>query len=240
MVSKDRVLALLPAYNEEKKIGQAVSRISREVDSRVVVIDDGSKDQTRQEAEGCGAIVLSHGRRKGVGSAIRTGIEYALKNDYGITVILAGNNKDDPDEIPRLIDPIVTGEYDLVQGSRYLPGGRYGGMPLYRILATKYLHPFLFSCVTGRRITDSANGFRAMRMTLFLDERINLHQDWLDHYELELYLLYKAITLGYRFKEVPVTKIYPPKEIGYTKMQPFIGWWSILKPIILLRLGIKK
>ncbi len=89
-------------------------------------------------------------------------------------------------------------------------------------------------------MTDSANGFRAFRLSLLQDPRINLAQDWLDHYELEPYLYFKAITLGYKVKEVPVTKIYPPKELGYTKMTPWAGWWSILRPIILLGLRIRK
>ena len=69
---------------------------------------------------------------------------------------------------------------------------------------------------------------------------INLDQEWLNGYELEPYLLFKANKLSYRVKEVSVTKIYPPKELGYTKMRPFIGWWSILKPLVYLGLGIKK
>jgi dolichol-phosphate mannosyltransferase len=112
-------------------------------------------------------------------------------------------------------------------------------MPLYRHLATR-LHPLLFSLSARRRVTESTNGFRAFRATLLTDVRIDLRQDWLDEYELEPYLYWKTIRLGYRICEVPVTKIYPPKSIGYTKMKPITGWWSILKPILLLGLGIRK
>jgi dolichol-phosphate mannosyltransferase len=94
--------------------------------------------------------------------------------------------------------------------------------------------------IAGRRISDSTNGFRAYRTTLLRDPRINLEQDWLDKYELEPYFFYKAITLGYKVQEVPVTKIYPARELGYTKMKPITGWWSILRPIFLLGLRIKK
>ena len=65
-------------------------------------------------------------------------------------------------------------------------------------------------------------------------------QSWLDRYELEPYLLLKAIRLGYRHCEVPVTKIYPPHEHGYTKMRPVVDWWSILRPVVYLGLGMKK
>ena len=154
-------------------------------------------------------------------------------------VILAGNDKDRPDEIPRLLAQIREG-CDFVQGSRYLDGGNYGNMPIYRRLATQFVHPWLFTLATCRRITDSTNGFRAFRLSLLEDKRIDLTQDWLDQYELEPYLFFKAITLGYRVAEVPVTKIYPPKELGYTKMKPITGWWSILRPIFLLGLRIRK
>lgn len=67
-----------------------------------------------------------------------------------------------------------------------------------------------------------------------------MDQAWLDKYELEPYLMFKAIKLGYKFKEAAVTKIYPAKKLGYTKMKPIIGWWSILRPLVFLGLGIKK
>lgn len=110
-------------------------------------------------------------------------------------------------------------------------------MPFYRKWATR-LHPFLMSMITGQRLTDSTNGFRAFRIAIFNDRRIDIDPPYLDHYELEPYLLYKAITLGYRFIEVPVTKIYPSRRLGYTKMRPITGWWSILRPVIYLGLRI--
>ena len=112
-------------------------------------------------------------------------------------------------------------------------------MPLYRKYATR-VHPWLMSLITGHRITDSTNGFRAFRLSIFNNLKINIDQPWLDRYELEPYLLYKVITLGFRYKEVPVTKIYPSRKLGYTKMKPVTGWWSILRPLIYLGLGIKK
>jgi len=113
-------------------------------------------------------------------------------------------------------------------------------MPVYRRPATGVIHPWLFSLAARRRITDSTNGFRAMRLSLFDDLRIGLDQAWLDRYELEPYVFCKAIRLGHKVKEVAVTKIYPPKTEGYTKMKPIIGWWSILRPVLYLALGIKR
>jgi dolichol-phosphate mannosyltransferase len=241
IAQKLRVLVAPIATNEEKKIISVFNRFAGlDVADEIVLMDDGSTDDTRRAVEAMGYKVISHPERRGVGAAIRTVIEYARQHKFGIIVIMAGNDKDRPVEIPRLIEPILRDGYDFVQGSRYLPGGDFGNMPKYRQFATRYVHPWIFSLITGRRITDSTNGFRAIRLSALEDPKIDFHQNWLDKYELEPYLFYKFIKLGYKVREVPVTKIYPPKALGYTKMAPITGWWSILRPLVLLGLGLKK
>ena len=240
MFDGKRILCIAPCYNELHKIDKVVSRIiAAAVVDEILVVDDGSTDGSPDAAKARGATILPLGKTLGVGTAIRKGIEYGIDNNFDIIVIIAGNNKDEPKEIVKLLRSITQEGYDFVQGSRFKSGGYYGKMPLYRIIATK-IHPWLFSIVAGKRITDSTNGFRAFRTSLFQDKRINLWQEWLDEYELEPYLYYKAIKLGYKTTEVPVTKIYPPKKLGYTKMRPITGWWSILRPLFLLGLGIRK
>jgi dolichol-phosphate mannosyltransferase len=191
-------------------------------------------------ARGLGATVLPLGKTVGVGAALRAGYRYAQQKKYDVAVVMAGNNKDSPEEIPILLDPIADGRADFVQGSRFLkPDANFGPMPLYRKLATR-VHPLLFSLAVRRRVTESTNGFRAVRTSLLKDPRIALDQSWLDEYELEPYLMFKAIRLGYGFAEVPVTKIYPPRKLGQTKMKPITGWWSILRPLVYLGLGLKE
>lgn len=240
MYKNQRIAALIPAFNEQAKIGAVVARCDFSLLDLVLVIDDGSTDATAQVARDKGAEVLSHGTRKGVGAALRSGLEHAQAAGFDIAVILAGNNKDNPAEITRLLDPICDRDCDLVMGSRYMNGGSYGGdMPLYRRIATR-LHPWLVSRFVRRPITESTNGFRALKLSLLDDQRINLHQRWLDAYGLEVYLLWKTLVLGYRHTEVPCTKIYPPKKLGWTKMKPITGWWNILRPIFLLGLGLRR
>ena len=234
-----KIIALVPAYNEEAKIGRVVERTDHRLVDTLLVVDDGSTDATAVVAQARGAEVLSTGMTRGVGAALRSGMEYARKSGYDIAVIMAGNNKDDPSEIPRLLDPICDEGFDFVIGSRFLPGGSCGGdTPFYRRLATR-LHPWLMSRFVGKRLTESTNGFRAFRLTLLDDERINLRQPWLDTYGLEVYLLWKVLKLGYRHTEVPCTKTYPCKALGYTKMKPFVDWWSILRPLFVLGLGLR-
>lgn len=235
-----RVMAASIAHNEAAKIGRVLDRFTPGLVDRIVVVDDASTDETAAVAEQKGALVLRHPRRSGAGAAIRTAIKHAVSEGFDVLVILAGNDKDRPPEIERLLAPIAERGYDFVQGSRYLQGGDFGQMPFYRRLATRYMHPMLFSLLVGRRFTDTTNGFRAIRLSALADPRIDLDQRWLDQYELEPYVFYKMITLGYRVTEVPVTKIYPPHELGYTKMKPITGWWSILRPLVLLGLRLKR
>lgn len=232
-----RVALVVPVLDEEKKIGEVVRRVPRDVVDHLLVVDDGSTDGSRDVARAGGADVLELGRTVGVGAALRAGFAHVRSHGCDVIVVCAGNNKDAPEEIPRLLDAIIAGA-DFVQGSRYLAGGGTGGMPLYRKIATR-IHPMLFSFLTGRQVTESTNGFRAFRATLLNDPRIRLDQAWLDEYELEVYLYFRTVRLGYVTREVPVTKIYPPRALGYTKMAPVTGWWSMLRPLVLLGFGLR-
>jgi len=234
-----RVLAATFAYNEGEKIRRTLARHPPDRTYDLLVHDDGSTDGALSGIDPR-IFVLRHDTNQGIGASMKRVFQHALDHAYDVLVIHAGNDKDNPLEIPTLLDPIARDVADFVQGSRYLAGGGFGNMPAYRVFGTRVVHPLIASAAARKRITESTNGFRAFRTALLRDTRIDWRQPWLDRYELEPYLLLKAIRLGYRHVEVPVTKIYPPHEIGYTKMRPFVDWWSIIRPIVYLGLGLRK
>ncbi len=232
-----KVVVVPFAFNEGEKIKTTLDRIPRDRGWHVMVMDDGSTDGSLDDP---GVEVLRNETNMGVGFSMKRVLHHVREQGFDVIVILAGNNKDEPEEIPALLGPIESDEADLVQGSRYLPGGGYGNTPFYRRIATRWIHPLLFSIFARRRMTDTTNGFRAIRLSILDDEGIVIDQPWLDRYELEPYILFRAIRQGYRVAEAPCTKIYPPRAQGYTKMKPVTGWWSILRPIFLLGLGLKR
>lgn len=239
MYLNHRIALVVPVLDEVGKIEEVLQRVPRDVVDSVLVVDDGSKDGSAELARRQGAVVISLHRTLGVGAALREGFRWVAEREFDVVAVCAGNNKDAPEELTRLLDPICRKRADFVQGSRFLLGGRRGNMPLYRRVATR-IHPLVFSVAARKNVSESTNGYRAFRASILRDPRIRLDQDWLDGYELEPYLYWKVIRLGYVTAEAPVSKIYPARHLGYTKMRPITGWWSILRPVFLLALGLRK
>ncbi len=236
-----RVLCVAPAWNEERRIGEVVRAVPREAVAACLVVDDGSTDGTADVARSEGAIVVRHETNRGVGAAIRSGFHFAQENGYDVVVVVSGGGKTPPAQIPRLLAPILEGDALFVQGSRYLPGGEAIGLPWHRQWGTRG-YTALFSLLARRRSTDASSGFRAVDLRLFDDPTIDLEQAWLDGYELEPYLLFRALRSSARVVEVPVTIAYPARDgaAKFSKMRPLVDWWKIFRPVVFLSLGIRK
>ena len=125
-----RVAIVVPAFNERGKIGAVVRKVPRRYAAHVIVVDDCSSDGTAEEAREAGAEqVIRQPANRGVGAAIRTGLFAARDAGFEFAAILSGDDQHEPDELPRVLSPLFEGEADLVQGSRWLPGGATPGIP---------------------------------------------------------------------------------------------------------------
>jgi dolichol-phosphate mannosyltransferase len=231
------------SFNNGKNVERVLANIpaEHERDYDVVVINDGSTDDTPSYIAKFNFPVVTHPYNRGAGGAIKSAISYARDNKYDVVCVLAGNDKDDPREAGKLIDMVRNGDADYVQGSRFAAGGTHENTPAFRHVMVK-VHATMFRVLTGYSGTDALNGFRAYRTSLFDDPKIDVFQDWLDKYELETYLHYKVLKGGYRIAEVGVSKTYPPKKGRgkYSHIRPVLDWWKILRPLPMLILGIKK
>jgi dolichol-phosphate mannosyltransferase len=241
-----KILAIIPVYRD---IGAAVKVLRKfragYVDRVFLVVDAPKENDEKEMGKTIAGMptpvsVVVHEKRNGIGYAIREGIDYGLAHNFDIAVVLAGNNKDNPHEIPSLLAPILEDGFDYVQGSRFLPGGKKINNPFFRGIFSR-LYPFVWTLFTKKRCTDVTNGFRAYKLNIFLDKRFNIHQNWLDSYQLEYYIHYKVLTLRYKMKEVPISKVYAFRHKGgYSNISPFKDWWQIVGPLLYLKFGIRK
>lgn len=194
-----KTLILIPAYNEALAIKKVISDI-QDAGFDVLVINDGSSDQTAKVAQDSGAIVLSHKINRGQGASILTGIKYAEINDYEIIVFFDADGQMMAKEIKKVVEPILKDEADVVLGSRFL--GEAKNIPLAKLITLKLA--LLFTRITtGLKLTDTHNGFQAWQMSAL--KKINLSQDR-QAYASEL--LQEIAEHSIKYKEIPVTVEY--------------------------------
>jgi dolichol-phosphate mannosyltransferase len=230
---------VIPALNEAGKIGRVLDKMPRDPRFEAIVVDDGSTDGTGDEARAHGAaVVVRHEVRGGVGVAIRDGWRVALARERPYVALLSGDDQHDPAELVAAFETLLRTGGDYAQGSRWINGGRVVGPTGGRGLGTR-IYSLAFSVLAFKRITDATNGFRVLRSDILRDPALDLDQAWLTSYDLEPYVLYKAIRRGYRVIEVPCTVRYHARE-GYTKMRGLRDWWRLFRPAVLLRFGVKR
>ena len=223
--SHPKIIAAIPCLNEGQFISDIVTRARRYVD-RVIVVDDGSTDNTCEIAKAAGAEVIRHERRQGPGVATMSGFEAAKTYDADILITLDGDGQHNPDEIPQVLAPIFRGEADLVIGSRFLQPNLNQSQPVSTSLnhAPKYrkfgidIINWLYNFGSKFRVSDSQSGFRAHSRKLF--EAIDITEKG---FGFSVQVLIQARQKGFLVKEVPISCIYHPESSSLNPMAHGLG-----------------
>jgi glycosyltransferase involved in cell wall biosynthesis len=195
----NNVYVVIPAYNEEKTITPVIHDVQQYA-RQIIVVDDGSVDNTGTLAQKEGVVVLRHIVNRGQGAAIKTGIDYALMNGADVIVTFDSDGQHIGSDIPRVIQPILNGKVDVVIGSRFLD--RKSNVPLKRKIVLKLAILFTWM-VNGIKLTDAHNGLRAFSHQAA--QKINIKQDRMAHASEFIHEISKHKFL---FQEVPVTIRY--------------------------------
>lgn len=220
---RKRWCVVIPVINEGARIRRLLSRMSAmdiAAIADVLIVDggsnDGSLDHTRLRKQGVQGLLLKTGFGQ-LSSQLRCGYAFALDTGYDGIVTIDGNDKDDPEAIPRFIESMING-FDFVQASRFVRGGIGDNTPRIRELAIRWVHAPLLSVASGFPWTDTTQGFRAYSRRMLVDPNVALFRDIFVAYELLPYLSYRAPRLGYRCLELPTIRRYPegsvPTKIG--------------------------
>jgi glycosyltransferase involved in cell wall biosynthesis len=190
----DKIAAILPAFNEELTVGSVVLRVKCFVD-RVLVVDDGSSDRTAEVAKLAGAEVVNHPKNLGKGAALKTGFEYF--NSETVLVTIDADGQHDPSDIPKLVEPILKGEADMVNGSRYI-NHNSKDTPFYRRIGQVVLDN-VTRLNSGLFVTDSQSGFRAF--AAYTKDIFRFKQKGM---AIESEMLADAAKAGLRIKEIEI------------------------------------
>jgi glycosyltransferase involved in cell wall biosynthesis len=196
---KEKILVVIPAFNEEEQIATVIQQVKQQVpEAQIMVVNDGSSDRTEQKALACGAKVLSHPFNMGYGVALQTGYKYARKYGFDYVLQMDGDGQHDPQFLRTLLAEVQGGKVDVVIGSRFLGGGEYH-VPLLRRMGM-LLFGFIASRLSGQKITDPTSGYQALgRRGIEFYTRDAFPADYPD--ADVLVMLHRA---GLRMREVPV------------------------------------
>jgi len=193
------IFIVIAAYNEGKSIAKVISGLKKAGYNNIVVVDDGSKDDTYHIALNAGATVLRHVVNRGQGAALKTGIEYSLRSGADIIVTFDADGQHRVEDLKAMIAPVKSGQYDITVGSRFL---KPVDMPFFRRLTLK-IAVFVVWFFYGARMTDAHNGFRVMNRKAA--QTINITSDRMEHASQIVEEIHKK---NLKFKEVPVTILY--------------------------------
>lgn len=216
-MDKQKVLVIIPAYNEEKNIGGIISQIKENSDADIVVVNDGSSDKTYREAFKTGVRVIDLPFNLGIGGAMQAGYIFARDNGYDVSVQIDADGQHDPAYLNAMIGKVCEDGYDMAIGSRYVKESAYKS-PLTRRLGMIVLSGIVF-LLTGLRVKDTTSGFRAVNRTVIEYFAVSYPTDY-----PEVDVLVKLYKKNYKVCEIPVemqkrkhgkSSITPVKSVYY-------------------------
>lgn len=230
-----KIVAIIPAYNEQDAIGEVVCRVKKYVpESDVVVINDGSADQTEERAKESGADVLSLPYNLGIGGAVQTGYKFAKERGYDIAIRLDGDGQHNPADAHKLLEPIKRGQADVVIGSRYVETDSKSAQSyktsFFRHFGAKFFG-FVTSRIVHQKIADTTSGFQAVSRSVI---DFYEHEYPSDYPEVEaIPLLHRA---GFRILEVPVQM--KQRQAGHTSITPIRSVYYVVKVLLSVFIGL--
>ena len=238
-MSNEKVLVIIPTYNEKENITQIIPAVLKQ-DERieVLIVDDGSPDGTGDIVENMmktnPRIRCLHRKGKlGLGTAYIAGFKYALERDYEFIFEMDADFSHDPNSIPSFLSKISEG-YDLVLGSRYLNGVTVVNWPIMRLLLSYYANVYA-RVITGLPLKDSTGGFKCFRRKTL--QAINLDKVKSNGYSFQIEMSYRAWVRGFRIVEIPI--IFMDRNIGVSKMSKkivreaiWMVWWLRLEKLL--------
>ncbi|MFC2050537.1 glycosyltransferase family 2 protein [Chloroflexota bacterium] len=227
--TEPRIIVAIPCLNEEQFISDVVTRARRYV-GKVIVVDDGSTDNTSEAAQAAGAHVMRHEKRQGAGAATRSAFEAAKTYDADVLITLDGDGQHNPDEIPQILAPIVSDEADLVIGSRFLqPTQQTQGTNIrrYRKFGIDVI-TWLYNLGSKLKVSDSQSCFRAHSRRLL--ENIDITESG---FGFSVEVLIKARRKGFVITEVPISCVYHSQG---SSLNPVAHGLGVAFSVIMLRL----
>jgi len=231
---------VIPVINEGERIQKQLKKmisIAKDVD--IIIADGGSTDGSLNEEflKNCNVRALLVKQDKGKLSAqLRMAYNFALEEGYEGIITVDGNGKDSMESIYEFIKKLDEG-YDMIQGSRFIPGGASINTPKIRHFAVKLIHIPVISWIAGFKYTDTTNGYRGYSKKYLEHPEVQPFRNIFDSYELLAYLSVKAPRLGLKTCEVPVTRTYPSDGSVPTKISSFSGNFLLIQILWNLALG---
>ena len=213
------IAAVIPAYGEEKHIGDVVRRTRQQLD-HVLVVDDGSNDQTAARAREAGAEVIVHPQNRGKGEAIKTGLRHWLDRQFTYVVILDADGQHLPEEIDRFVNAASTLDAQLFIGTRM---NDLSGMPPLRRIVNRYMSKRI-SRTCGQRIPDTQCGFRMLHRQLVPDVLGGANR-----FDYETEMLIFASRKGYRIESVPISTVYCDEVSSIHPIRDTIRFFKLMR-----------